>query len=284
MAIRKILVSVDGSEVGRGALETAVMVAREHGAHIDALHVRPDPRLGVPLMGEGVSATMVEELVKLTEEESAARAVRAKSLFNEVQRDRGLTLGGDPGSAGASISWAQSDGREEEEIARRGRLSDIIVLGRPSMRPDSDATVIFNAALFETGRPVLVAAARAGGTIGRHVAVAWNGSIEAARAIAAAMDVLLRAETVEVIVVDPNADTDLGLADVVDYLAWHGVGARQRMAAPAKNVTDTLVGAIGNADLVVMGAYSHSRLRELILGGVTRHMLENTDVALLMAH
>ncbi len=284
MTIRKILVSVDGSEVGRTVLETAVTIAHEHGAHIDALHVRPDPRLGVPLMGEGVSAAMVEELIKLTDEEAAVRAANAKALFDEIQRDRGLSLGCDPAAAGPSISWAQTDAREEEEIARRGRLSDIIILGRPSLRPDSDATVIFNAALFETGRPVLVAPTPLGSSIGRRIAIAWNGSVEASRAICAAMDFLQRAEVVEVIAADPDRSADHGLADLVDYLAWHGIDAHRSIAKPDKNVSDALLDAIGDADLVVMGAYSHSRLRELILGGVTRYMLEHARIALLMAH
>lgn len=284
MTIRKMLVSVDGSELSRAVLETALTLARQHGAHVDAIHVRPDPRLGVPLMGEGVSAAMVEELVKLTDDETAARAAQARAVFDQVQRDQGLPLANDPAMTGVSMSWTQAEGQEEEEIARRGRLSDIIVLGRPSLRPDSNATVIFNAALFESGRPVLVAADRPEGAVGRHVAVAWNGSVEAARAVFAAMDVLRRAESVEVIAADPDKHADLGLAEVVDYLAWHGIAARQHIAGPAKGVADALVEAIGDADLVVMGAYSHSRLRELILGGVTRYMLESTRIALLMAH
>lgn len=284
MAVRKMLAFVDGSEASRVVLETAVQIGREHGSHIDALHVRADPRLGVPLMGEGVSAAMVEELIKLTDEETAARALEAKTMFDRVQRDQALEVGGDPGAGGPSISWSQAEGREEDEIARRGRLSDLIVVCRPALRPDSDASVVLNAALFETGRPVLVAPARSGGMVGKRIAIAWNGSVEATRALGAALDFLRLAESVEVIAADPDSSADIGLNEVVDYLAWHGVDARPTNVDPAKGVASALADAVGRADLVVMGAYSHSRLRELILGGVTRHMLENTEVALLMAH
>ncbi len=283
MAIRKILVPVEGSVAGRTVLLSALQVGREHGAHVAAVHIRADPRLGVPLIGEGMSAGMVEELIELTEKETAARAREARELFDQIHGESGLPLASDPAAEGASVSWADVDGRAEEEMARRGRLADLIVLGRPSQQPDTDATMILNAALFETGRPVLVAPVTVG-PFGRRVAVAWNGSAEAARAVYAAMDFLHRAETVEVVAADPDRASDTDPGALVDYLAWHGVRVRLHPLADGGSVGDTVGRAAADADLVVMGAYSHSRLRELILGGVTRHMLENTSSALLMAH
>ncbi|MBL8658310.1 MAG: universal stress protein [Rhodospirillales bacterium] len=283
MAIRKILVPVEGSAAGRTVLLSALEIGRAHGAHIAAIHVRPDPRLGVPLIGEGMSAGMVEELIELTEKETATRAREAKDLFDTIIGESGLPLASDPTTAGASISWAAVDGRAEEEMARRGRIADLIVLGRPAQQPDSDATMILNTALFETGRPVLVAPTTPG-PIGRRIAVAWNGSAEAARAVYAAMDFFHRAETIEVVAADPDKSKDAEPEALVEYLAWHGLGARLHIVDQDGSVGDTVGKAAAGADLVVMGAYSHSRLRELILGGVTRHMLEGTSSALLMAH
>jgi len=283
MAIRRILVPVEGSATGRTVFLTALEVARAHGAHVAAVHVRPDPRVGVPLIGEGMSAGMVEELIALTEKETAARARDAKAMFDALHAQSGLPLASDPALSGASVSWSSVDGREEEEIARRGRLADLIVLGRPSQQPDSDATVIFNAALFETGRPVLVAPIDAR-PLGRRLAIAWNGSVEAARAVHAAMDLLRQAETVTIVAAEPDRAIDADGSALVDYLNWHGIDSRLHALAEADSVGDAIAATVAEADLVVMGAYSHSRLRELILGGVTRHMLENTATALLMAH
>jgi nucleotide-binding universal stress UspA family protein len=165
----------------------------------------------------------------------------------------------------------------------RGRLHDLIVLARPSQRPNTDATVIFNAALFETGRPVLVAPVQ-DGVLGRRVAIAWNGSAEAARAVASAMDFLRRAETVEAVAADPDRASDVSLKELVTYLAWHGIAVRQQPLGEAGHAGEAVAKAVASADLVVMGAYSHSRLRQLILGGVTRYMLEHAPAALLMAH
>ncbi|HYN39324.1 MAG TPA: universal stress protein [Rhodospirillales bacterium] len=283
MAVRTILVPVDGSVAGRVVLKTALEVAREHDAHVDALHVRPDPRVGVPLVGEGMSAGMVEELIDLAEKETAARAREARVLFDQVQAEHGLPITGDPTGSAPSIAYAEVGGREEQEIARRGRVHDLIVLARPSQRPDTDATVIFNAALFETGRPVLVAPVREG-PLGRRVAIAWNGSAEAARAVASAMDFIRRAETVEVVSADPDRASDVALNELTDYLAWHGIATRQQALGEAGHAGEAVAKAVAQADLVVMGAYSHSRLRQLILGGVTRYMLEHAPAALLMAH
>lgn len=283
MAVRTILVPLDGSAAGRVVLETALRVAREHDAHLDAVHIRPDPRVGVPLVGEGMSAGMVEELIDLAERETAARAREARALFDEVQAKHGLPATADPGGPAPSIAYSEVDGREEEEIARRGRIHDLIVLARPSQRPDTDATMIFNAALFETGRPVLVAPIREG-ALGRRVAVAWNGSAEAARAVASSMDFLRLADSVEVVSADPDRAGDVSLAELADYLAWHGIVTRQQTLGEAGHAGEAVARAVAGADLVVMGAYSHSRLRQLILGGVTRYMLEHAPAALLMAH
>lgn len=283
MAVRTILVPVHGSPSGRVVLKTALQVAREHDAHIDAVHVRPDPRVGVPLVGEGMSAGMVEELIDLAEKETAVRAREARALFDEVQAAERLPLTADPAGPAPSLAYAEADGREEEEIARRGRVHDLIVLARPSQRADTDATVIFNAALFETGRPVLVAPIREG-AIGRRVAIAWNGSAEAARAVASAMDFLRRADSVEAVAADPDRASGVTLDELVTYLGWHGIAVHQHSLGEAGHSGEAVAKAVGAADLVVMGAYSHSRLRQLILGGVTRYMLEHAPSALLMAH
>ena len=283
MAVRTILVPVNGSASGRVVLKTALQVAREHDAHVDALHVRPDPRVGVPLVGEGMSAGMVEELIDLAEKETTARAREARALFDEVQADARLPLAADPAGPAPSIAYAEVDGREEEEIARRGRVHDLIVLCRPSQRPDTDATVIFNAALFETGRPVLVAPLREG-AVGRRVAIAWNGSAEAARAVASAMDFFRLADSVEAVAADPDRASDVSLQELVTFLAWHGIDVHRHSLGEAGHSGEAVCKAVEGADLVVMGAYSHSRLRQLILGGVTRYMLEHASSALLMAH
>lgn len=286
MAIRKILVAVDGSPGGRVAVETALTVADALGAHVEALHVRPDPRDAVPLLGEGVSGAMVDELIVLTEQETQTRAKAARAMFDELCHTRGLRIADRP-AAGASAAWSEATGRVDDMVVARARLADLVVVERPMAETEAVASMTLNAALFEGGRPVLVPAATAPSQIGRHVAVAWNGSAESARAVAGALSFLEAAEAVTVLTAGSPVTSPDRAEDLVDYLAWHEVEAKRGAVISEDGpVGARILAACENAgaDLLIIGAYTHSRLRELIMGGVTRHVLAHAGIPLLMAH
>lgn len=171
-------------------------------------------------------------------------------------------------------------------LVRQGRLADMIVVARPVPSGTDADQVTLTRALFEVGRPVLVASLMEAESLGERVIVPWNGGVEAARAITAALPFLASAGQVTVVAVQGAPEDDGGLAEVAEYLAWHGVVARTHAVITRAPVGEALLEAAvaASADLVVMGGYSHGRLRELILGGVTRHMLEKAAVPLLVAH
>jgi nucleotide-binding universal stress UspA family protein len=286
MSIRKILAPVDGSERSRTALRTAFQVGQIFGAHVLAMHVRVDPTQAVPFVGEGMSGAVVQELIELTEREVAARAAVAREIFDQLQLSTGVPKLSVPASVGPAAAWAESVGREEDTLVRCGRLADLIVVARPA-DPDSLGHVTLSRALFETGRPVLVAGLEEAESIGQRIVIAWNGGVQAARAISAALPFLAEAAWVTVIRVGHERDdATTGLPDVAEYLAWHGIMAETHPIVSRGSIGEALTDAVSasGADLVVMGGYSHSRLRELILGGVTRHMLEKTVLPLLLAH
>ena len=285
MSIRKILVPVDGTPAARAVLETAFAVGRHLSAHIEGLHVRPDPRDAIPLVGEGMSGAMIEELISITEEEGAARAAKARAMFDEVREAGAFPSADRPSPTGFSAAWVEEIGREDEMTVRRGRLADLIVVGRPTSQADAPSRVMLNAALFETGRPVLVAPLQPMASIGRTVAIAWNGSAEAARAVVAALPFAVRAEAAVVFSIATDDTAGTAGADLTDYLAWHGIEAgHHTVAGDGTAVGEALLKACAGVDLLVMGAYTHSRLRQLILGGTTRHVLEQATMSLLMAH
>ena len=285
MGIRKILAPVDGSERSRFALRTAFAVAQRFDAHVLGAHVSIDPAQAVPFVGEGMSGALVQDLVELSVRENAARAAVARQLFERLQVDAGIPTATVPTTDRASAAWAGSMGWDDAMLVRQGRLADMIVVARPGPA-GTDATP--TRALFQTGRPVLVAGLAEAESLGERVIVAWNGGVEAARAITAALPFLAAAERVTAVAVrDASSDDDdRGLAEVAEYLAWHGVVARTHAVITRAPVGEVLLEAAvaASADLVVMGGYSHSRLRELILGGVTRHMLEKAALPLLVAH
>jgi len=241
----------------------------------------------VPLVGEGMSGAMVEEMMSAAERQAATRAVAARAIFDDCLGRLGVTLALAPGGAGVSAEWVDLVGREEEVVAWRGRLADVVALARPGEGADMPSPMTLNAALMESGRPLLLVPPGAA-AFGRHVAIAWNGSAEAGRAVAAALPFLERAGAVTVLsVAEDERTTEAPAGELTAYLAWHGIDARLRqMRGQSTHAGEALLAECrdAGADLLVMGAYTHSRLRQLILGGVTRHVLHHTPLACLMCH
>jgi nucleotide-binding universal stress UspA family protein len=286
-AYRTMLVTVGGGVGTSPSLEAAFGIAARFGAHVIGLHVRVDPALAVPLVGEGMSGAMVEEMMAAAERQATTRAEAARRLFDASCLRHNASLATAP-TPGLSAEWVDVTGREEEVVAWRGRLSDLLVLDRPGSQGESRLTMTMNAALMESGRPLLLVPPEMPATLGKRVAIAWNGSAEAGRAVAAALPLLAEAEAVTILSVSEDERTTATPADeLAAYLAWHGVSALcDSLGGSSSHTGEALVAECHklNADLLVMGAYTHSRLRQLILGGATRHVLHHAPLPCLMSH
>lgn len=288
MQMRTILVPLDGTDAARPAMETAFMLGRDLAAHLDVLHVRPDPKDAVPLLGEGMSGAIIEEMIELAEKEAGELTTDARAMFDDFcSRYSVPVVEGPPAPGAMSASWIEKVGREDETTVWRGRLADLVVVRRPTAQSDVSSTMILNSVLFETGRPILVAPPEAPAAVGRKVAVAWNGSSQASRAVAAAMPFLVASSGVVVLIAE-TARTAAAFGDeLAAYLAWHGVIAETRVIPQGERPVGAMLLAAAaevGADLLVMGAYSHSRMRQLILGGVTKLVLAESTLPILMAH
>lgn len=290
MAYRRLLLPLTGTAAGEAALATALMVARVWNAHLHCMHVRVDARDVAPLAGEGLSGAMIEEMMAATERESGERASRVRQLFERFASTHGdLTLAHDPNTAGkvpgVTISFETMAGREEDVVAQQSRLFDMAVVPHPEADEDVSSSDALHAVLFDSGRPVLIAPRAAVDTIGTRVAIAWNGSAESAAAVAAALPWLHRAQAVRILYSEDYQRRGPGPEGIRAYLRWHEIEAEAVPFKPqTREVGAGLLGAARDfgADLMCQGAYSHSRLRQLILGGVTRHVLENADLPVLM--
>ncbi len=283
----KNLIAVIDDATGKAPLETALTLGRLFSSHVTALHVKADPASAVPLLGEGMSGAMIEEMMSVAAKEAQAKADRARALFNEVIAKSNVpVVEAPPGPSALSASFVEETGIEEELVARRGRLADMIVLARPDGETDLTAATALNTALFETGRPVLMTE-RPVTELGKRIAIAWNGSAQAARALSAGMPLLtLEGVAVALLVGEEEGRAAYGRS-VQEYLAWHGVDSEMRIfAAHGSQTGEALLGELESfkADLLVMGAYTHSRLRQLIMGGVTRHVVAACPVPVLFAH
>lgn len=284
---KAILTVISGNDGSRAAFETALLIGRRFEAYVEVLHVKADANESVPVMAEGLSGSLLQELISTLEKQEKERAETVEALFDEFCVKPGSALDGSasptPGKFGARLR--EVTGRAEEEVARLGRLFDVIVIEQSPDEDDGRYPLVLEAALFDTGRPVLLAPSAAPKDLGQHVVLAWNDTREAAEATAAAMPFLSAAADVTLITVHDGCDADP--AALQSLLALHGIAAACRELEPdhrpvGEQVLDEAEGL--GADLLVMGAYGHSRLRELVLGGVTRSMVRNASIPVLMAH
>ena len=290
MPIREILLPLTGTAAGEAALATALQVARLWDAHVTALHVRVDARDVAPLAGEGLSGAMIEEMMAATEKESEARSDAVRAMFERFVRQHGVGRHGgaatDPDShAGATADFVAVTGREEELVAHRARLADLTVVPHPEAGDDVSSSDALHAVLFDSGRPVLMAPQQAPAALGTRICLAWNGTAESAAGVLAALPWMQRARAVRVLSADEYQRRGPGAGDLAAYLALHGIRAEFAQFRPIeREVGRGLLTAARDfgADLLAMGAYSHSRLRQLILGGVTRHVLEHATLPVLM--
>jgi nucleotide-binding universal stress UspA family protein len=286
MAIKKILVPLSDAKDANGALATAIALGRDFDAHISVLHVRPDPRsAAMAYMGEPVSASMIDDVMNAAEKRAASDAARARKAFEDACAKAKIVVGAKAsGSGKVSASFRVETGAEDEVIRIAGRVSDLLVMARPQGPLAGSQRLVLEAALIDTGRPLLIVPPKAA-KIGGHVAIAWNGSTQAARAMALAMDFIAGARSVTVLTAKEGG-ADYRPDEVREYLGWHGIKAKVVQVAGKDDPAKALLSAAGRAgaDLLVMGAYGHSRVRELVLGGVTKHVLQTATLPTLMAH
>ncbi|MDE2517249.1 MAG: universal stress protein [Rhodospirillales bacterium] len=286
MAIRKILLPLTGTAAGESALSTALTIARVWNAHVTALHVRVDSRDVAPLAGEGLSGAMIEEMMSATEKESSDRARAVHDMFDRfVARHQVQVADARPHAGAATASFAAITGREEDLVAQQARLADLTVVPHPEAGEDVSSSDALHAVLFDSGRPVLVAPQTAPERIGTRVCLGWNGTAESASAVLAALPWMQKAEAVRILTAEGYQRRGPAGPELAAYLALHGITADVSTFQPVGGSVGAGILAAAaefGCDLLAMGAYSHSRLRQLILGGVTRHVLENAALPVMM--
>lgn len=286
MAIASILALVEGNDSGGATLDAAFALARQMDAYLEVLHVRPDPRDGIPLVGEGMTGTVLTQIMQDIRERGAAEAATARQLFEQhcAAADRPPIDAEEHAPARGRAAWRLVEGRPETVLMQRGSHFDLTVLAQPEPEEAAAYAPALETALFESGSPVLVIPRHYRGSVGERAAVAWNGRCEAARALASALPLLKRAKAVTVLSVEEegiSADPE----PIVTRLGLHHIEAGLRRL-PAGDPGQALYSeaVASNSDLLVMGAYGHSRLREFVIGGVTRELLTKSGIPLFMAH
>lgn len=287
MTIRVALVPLTDDAGDEPALDAALAVLRRvGGAHVRALHVRAQPSAAV-FAGAPEGTMVTAEILTLWERDAKERAARARGRYQRWREGAKLAEAAAPVHDAITASWLEREGEFDPIVGQAGRLADLVVLGAPAEPARDGSFYPFEGALFDSRRPALLVPRALPATAFDTVLIGWNGSAEAAAAVAGALPLLARAKTVAVFVAGEKGEEPEAPRELLDYLRWHGIAATQRLVkAPSHNVGAELVAEAGRigAGLIVMGAYTHSRVRELIFGGATNHVLKNSGVALLMAH
>mgnify|MGYP003946346827 CR=1 FL=1 len=251
--------------------ELAARLAKSFGARLVGLE---PPSYGVMSMAwadAGMGAPIGGGLAEDAEERQRVAAVK------EAFETR---------AAGLSAEWRAADDSGPTAIGIIGRAYDLIVMPQPGALPKMPESV-FETALFDSGRPVLVVPPRFAGMVGKKVLFAWNGSTESARAISLAMPVIGRADSIDVLSVEGAMVPGPSAAEIADSLRSHGLNVTSQHVKPGtrsagQTIVDTAIA--GGCDLIVKGAYTQSRLRQMIFGGATSHILANAELPVLMAH
>jgi nucleotide-binding universal stress UspA family protein len=282
--MKTVLLPFRGEEAGRTAFDVAAVVAGHFGSYLEGLYVVEDPQL--PAFGPGIPMS-TDYLAELTRQwREIADAARAR--FVALTREGGIARGElESAGPGPVAGWREIEGVEGEVVASHGRLFDLIVIGRGAGQPGGRWLDTCEAALFESGRPILLVGDRVPSAVGRMVVIAWNGSTETARTVAFAMPFLSGADRVIVLTVTGAMVSGPAGRDLARHLVRNGVNASDvTIETGGRSVGEAIIDRCQDlgADLLVKGAFTRSRLRQIIFGGTTEHILKHAPLPVLMAH
>jgi nucleotide-binding universal stress UspA family protein len=286
--MKVFLVPVSNRPESKVALQVAASLAQRIEANISGCHLRPHRNkdsdyksIGLPLFGSANRKWLDALDAKSTK--SAAR--ESAKIFAAVVEDAGFNVVSKPRlGASSCATWREYVGSPDRLMGILGPVADLCVVSRPSAKGHVGRMFML-AALLHSGRPVLVLPPKQAKTPGRRVAIAWNQSAEVSRVVSACMPILQTAEQVTIITCGPESRPGPKASQLKIYLRNWGINAKT-VVSRGHNEQAELMAAYDDSksDLLLMGAYSRSRLREIVFGGMTEHMLVNARIPVIMQH
>ena len=270
------------------ALQSAFALGQTLGASVIGCHIRPHSesrraatsKPGWPGGADDEAAWQAARKSKLTRKAET----EAKKLFSGIAESHSYDVVRNPRGKPGAI-WMEKTGSPKKVISIMGPVSDLLVVSRPLNTGGNLARLFLSASLLQSSRPVLVLPHTQKSKVGKRICIAWNQSVEAARAVAAAMPML--AEATDVTIVSCGPETRLGpkSGQLAAYLRYWGIKS-ERVATKGRDETKEILGAFEStgSDLLLMGAYSRNRMNQLVFGGVTEFMLTKASIPILMLH
>jgi nucleotide-binding universal stress UspA family protein len=282
----KNILAVIGDGNAGPVLEAALMVARRFNSHIVGLHSLTTEYAVV--FGGEMGFSISSEVDRTLEREGHERRDQARRLFRDFMDANGVPIGAvGVGDNGPTAAWREEDGRQNAVVGMSGRVYDLIVVEQPE-KLASIAEATLEDALFESGRPVMMVPRAIGPSLGETIAIAWNGSTETALTVALSMPFLRQAKHVAIVAVGPQHMPEPGPTgeELARNLEAHGLSvslhtAVGRQKPQGESFLKEAMAA--GADLLLKGAYTQSRIRQMIFGGATRHIIMECRIPVIMA-
>ena len=292
MAIKTILAACPQTAYVEPSLSYGIALGKALDAALVVHHLMPPVELAIPAVYPPASGAQIGDLIATLEASNKERAEEIEKAVSDFCSGQGISVSTPADLASPQIGfgvgfWTQKTAPYPEGYGLGARAADLGLVARHEECTAHEINELCEALLFQSGQPALVVPHGFAAKAPSHIVVAWDGGKEAARAISAAMPLLQQAEQVSVVVVGNLPSRFPRAEDVVFRLGRHGVNASmdrlEPSGAPVEQIIQSHVSA-KSGDLLVMGAYSHTRLREFVLGGVTRFMLHEATVPLFLAH
>ena len=274
MAIKSIVALADGDDL-HSVLSAAVALTARLSGRLDVLHIKTDPYDMIPIGVEGLTGGVIEEITDAAQKAIEQRRIQAKAVYDRVCA-----------SSGQSVHWKEVVGRRARMLSIASCFADLLVLAQPDEKSADALSDAVDAAMFETGRPLVLIPSGVSSVIGNRIMIAWNGSAQAALAVTAALPLLHLAGQVDIVQIG-DIGKDAPANELALYLSLHGIKTQTHaIDLGIRDIGSALIDAAERfeSDLIVMGAYGHSRFRERILGGATRDLLKNSPWPILMMH
>jgi nucleotide-binding universal stress UspA family protein len=277
--MKRILVPIERHDFATTMLECAALFVRRSGGTVEGVALRL-PQVAVVGPDPVVTVTFPR-----TDEEDQALVAWARRHFESFFAGESGSLA--VGESPPAYRWRAGEPIDDTAIGSLARIYDITVVGRPLGPTTGPRMTTLEAVLFESGRPILIAPPTAPRSLGERIVISWNCSTESARAVAYALPLIGQAKEVIVLTVEGAVVPGPSGPELVDYLAAHSIKARELTVSaggrkPGAKILDE-ARRLG-ADLLIKGAYTQSRLRQMIFGGATSHILSHADVPVFMAH
>jgi nucleotide-binding universal stress UspA family protein len=242
----------------------------------------------MPFFGEGVSGAVLQEIVDVAKEASDKAVERVTATLNAAAAAAEAEVLAAPAKHnGISASFLELTGNFADRLTQESRLCDLVVFGPLHEGEKAGLMEAFEAVLLDTGRPVLLTAQQPPATLGTRIAIGCDGTVASAHAVTAALPFLKRAESVALFTVKRGEEKAGVCAEVKAYLSLHGVTAMEKRVEPgARPLGEIVLGTAlqCGADLLVLGGYAQSRLKQTLFGSVTRHVVSHARLPLFLVH